>query len=213
MGRYFPVGLNAEILDKDMMPFCHNCGGEVEEDWNNCPVCSVSLIKNTKITSDFKVAKTEAANAENNENGLTRIYKEYTKFESKIGKWASENRLKAALIAFLFLGSIIAINILKEDEGLVVKYTVTNYNCSNVEAQYIQPDGNVKVVSNLREGETFEIEVSGFEQEDLVGVTGVNRGSGYCTIIVKMYSLLYFDDVRHDTAGQGESISLAGALV
>ena len=136
-----------------------------------------------------------------------------TDYQKKNRKWFVENKLKVALIVLVLFGSIIAISILDEDEGIVVEYTVTNYNCSNVEVQYIDSSENVQIVKNLAEGDTFEIEVSGFESGDVVGVSGVNKGTGYCTIIVNMYSWLYVDMQDYDTAGQGEAISVASTLV
>ena len=199
------------------MPFCQHCGKEVQKDWNNCPHCSSDLpISEQK--GDFQPKdveqRTPVVAKANTRGSLWERYATFSQdFNDKGIEWVGENRLKAALIVLVLFGSLIAISVLDEDEGIVVEYTVTNYNCSNVEVQYIDSSENVQIVKNLAEGDTYEIEVSGFESGDVVGVSGVNRGSGYCTIIVNMYSLLYVDMQDYDTAGQGEAISVASTLV
>ena len=184
----------------------------MKDEWVNCPFCSAVL--NKQSTNQNEITSSVQSNSPNtSKETIKSAYNSYKEFEKKITDWTLENKLKAGVILLVLIGSLIAISALQKDEGIVVKYTVTNYNCSNVEAQYALPNEDVEIVKNLAEGETFEIEVSGFEKEDIVGVSGINRGSGYCTIIVKMYSPTYFDDVKHDTAGAGEAISLADVLI
>ena len=194
------------------MAFCQSCGEEVKDGWVNCPFCSAVL--NKQSTTQNEITSNVQSNSTNtSKETIKSAYNSYKEFEKKIRDWTLENKVKAGVILLVLIGSLIAMSALQKDEGIVVKYTVTNYNCSNVEAQYVLPNEDVEIVKNLAEGETFEIEVSGFDKEDIVGVSGVNRGSGYCTIIVKMYSPMYFDDVRYDTAGAGEAISLADVIV
>jgi hypothetical protein len=140
------------------------------------------------------------------------LSKKFDDFQDKITYWMIDNKIKAGLILLLLIGSSIALSTQEEDEGIIVEYTVTNYNCQNVEVQYIDSNENVQIIKNLAEGDTFEIEVAGFERNDLVGVSGINRGTGYCTIIVNMYSWLWVDMQNYDTAGEGESIGVANTL-
>lgn len=131
----------------------------------------------------------------------------------RIRSWYSENRefirpMAAILVVIILVSAFTA----GGDDGVSVEYRVTNYNCSNVEVQYITPNEDVKIVRNLGEGETYEIEVDGFQTGDLVGVSGVNRDSGYCSIIVGMYSWLYIDMADDGTAEPGGAISVAGTM-
>ena len=195
------------------MPFCHNCGKEVQIEWRNCPHCSCGLSvsgQNEVLSAKNFEQKAPVVAETNSRDSLLKMYND---FQEESGRWVVENKLKVALIVLVLFGSLIAISILDEDEGIVVEYTVTNYNCSNVEVQFVDSNENVQTVKNLAEGETFNLEVSGFEPGDLVGVSGVNRGSGYCTIIVNMYSFMYVDIQDYDTAGQGEAVSVASTLV
>ena len=194
------------------MALCHSCGEEVKEDWINCPFCA-AVLNNESTTQNETISNIQSKTKDPPPNAIKSAFNSYQEFVKKMSDWTLENKVKAGIILLVLIGSVAAMSALQEDEGIVVKYTVTNYNCSNVEAQYILPNEDVEIVKNLGEGESFEIEVSGFEKEDLVGVSGINRGSGYCTIIVKMYTPIYFDDVRHNTAGEGEAITLADVIV
>ena len=225
--------LNDKILT-GLMQYCYNCGEKVEKSWNNCPQCSSNLTtmhykigSQTKDTIPSMITLPENYESSGEEivevdepsktwdyqpDEPMSLYKKFEYFQVKIGFWMIDNKIKAGLILLVLIGSIIAFNTQDEDEGIIVEYTVTNYNCQNVEVQYIDSNENVQIIKNLAEGETFEIEVAGFELNDLVGVSGTNRGTGYCTIIVNMYSWLWVDMQNHDTAGEGESIGVANTL-
>ena len=172
------------------MPFCQNCGKELQDEWQTCPFCSV------------------VAEAENKSENISQDNTEYTALQKLIGIQPMVDYVKNPENKNTVIAVIIAIIIL----GITVRYTAININCESIEVQYIDPDEEVNYL-NLSEGESWEEEISGFEYEDLIGVSGTNKDDDYCHIIVRLYSDPYVSMENRETVDSEETVSLATLLI
>ena len=189
------------------MSFCQSCGKELQDGWQTCPFCSVVVVE----------AEIESEN-------IPQDNTEYTALQKVIGiqpvvdyvrNPKNKKKIVAGIIIIIILGVILKqfkSDSEIEDTGLTVRYTAININCENIEVQYVDPNEEVNYL-NLSEGESWEEEISGFEYEDLIGVSGTNKDDDYCHIIVRLYSDPYVSQENRQTVDSGDTVALATLLI